>query len=63
MMTTVITVSAKEGRLCKKGILLVRMTWMIIVCVNKLSTNQPVWNKLALCAAAVGVDVSQQWNR
>ena len=32
---------------------------MMSVCVSRLSTNQPVWNRLALCAAACGVDVSQ----
>ena len=38
----VVAVSAQLARLCIKGILLVRMTWMISVCVINDSTNQPV---------------------
>ena len=42
MMDTVVAVSAQLARLCRKGILFVRMTWMMSVCVIKDSTNQPV---------------------
>ncbi len=48
-----------DGRLWRNGILFVRMTWMMSVCVRRLSTNQPVWKRLALCAAACGVETSQ----
>ena len=44
MMRTVVTISGQLARLCRKGIRLVRMTWMISVCVSSDSTNQPVWN-------------------
>jgi len=37
-----VAVSAQLARLCRKGILFVRMTWMMSVCVIKDSTNQPV---------------------
>jgi len=56
----VINVTGREARLCRNGILLVRITWMMSVCVKRLSTNQPVWNTLALWAAAAGVEVFQQ---
>ena len=39
---SVVSVSGQLGRLCRKGILLVRMTWMIRVCVSSDSTNHPV---------------------
>ena len=42
MMDNVVTVSGLLARLCKKGILFVRMTWMMSVCVISDSTNQPV---------------------
>ena len=44
MMTTVVTVNGQLARLWKNGIRLVRMMWMISVCVISDSTNQPVWN-------------------
>jgi hypothetical protein len=61
-MNTLISVTNQEARLCRKGSLLVRMMWMMSVCVSKLSTNQPVWKTFALCAAACGVDTSKQSN-
>ncbi len=42
MIVAVIISIGKEARLWKKGILEVRMTWTISVCVIRLSTNQPV---------------------
>ncbi len=42
MTDSVVTMSDQLARLCKNGILLVRMTWMINVCVINDSTNQPV---------------------
>jgi hypothetical protein len=42
MTDKVVTVSAQLARLCKKGILFVRMMWMMSVCVINDSTNQPV---------------------
>jgi hypothetical protein len=39
MMTSVVSVSAQLARLCSKGLLLVRMTWMMSVCVISDSTN------------------------
>jgi len=60
MMEADIAINGQDARLCRKGIRLVRMMWMMSVCVSRLSTNHPVWNRLALCAAAWGVDVSQQ---
>jgi hypothetical protein len=42
MMDNVVTVSGQLARLCRKGILLVRMTWMMSVCVINDSANQPV---------------------
>ena len=42
MMDSVVTVSGQLARLCMKGILFVRMTWMMSVCVISDSTNQPV---------------------
>ena len=54
MMATLVTISGQDGQLWRNGILFVRMTWMISVCVSRLSTNQPVWNRLWLCAAASG---------
>ncbi len=41
-------IKALIARLWMNGILLVRMTWIINVCVNKLSTDQPVRNKAGL---------------
>jgi hypothetical protein len=43
MMTAVVTISGQLAQLCRKGIRLVRMTWIIRVCVQSDSTNQPVW--------------------
>ena len=37
-----VTISGQLARLCRKGILFVRMTWMMSVCVINDSTNQPV---------------------
>ena len=48
MMTAVVSVSGQLARLCRNGILFVRMTWMISVCVSSDSTNQPVWNSVRL---------------
>ncbi len=47
MITAVIAISGPEARLWRNGSLRVRMTWMIKVCVSRLSTNQPVWNSAA----------------
>ena len=41
-MASVVRVRDKLARLCRKGILFVRMMWMMIVCVISDSTNQPV---------------------
>ena len=41
-MDNVVTVSGQLARLCMNGILFVRMTWMMSVCVISDSTNQPV---------------------
>src|ERR1700719_418653 len=49
MIAVVVTTSGKLARLWRNGILLVRITWMISVCVMIDSTNQPVWNSDA-CA-------------
>ena len=35
------------ARLWRNGILFVRMTWMMSVCVRSDSTNQPVWKSAA----------------
>ena len=59
-MTAVVTVSGQLAQLCRKGILLVRMTWMMSVCVRSDSTNQPVWKSDALCFNASGVLQFQQ---
>jgi hypothetical protein len=32
---------------------------MTSVCVNRFSTNQPVWNRLWLCADVRGVETSE----
>jgi len=42
MIDSVVPVSAQLARLCRNGILFVRITWMMSVCVIKDSTNQPV---------------------
>jgi hypothetical protein len=42
MTANVVNVSARLAWLWIKGILLVRMTWMMSVCVINDSTNQPV---------------------
>src|SRR5579863_10269815 len=54
MMDNVVAVSGQLARLCRNGILFVRITWMINVCVISDSTNQPVWNTFARAG-------SQQW--
>ena len=48
MMIAVVTISGQLAQLCRNGIRLVRMMWMISVCVSSDSTNQPVWNSDAL---------------
>ena len=55
MMTAVVTVNGQLAQLCRKGIRLVRMTWMMSVCVSSDSTNQPVWNSDALCSLIASV--------
>lgn len=47
-MASEVPISGQLARLCRNGILLVRITWMISVCVNSDSTNHPVWNSAAL---------------
>jgi hypothetical protein len=42
MTARVVPVRKLDARLCRNGILLVRMTWMMSVWVSRLSTNQPV---------------------
>ena len=42
MITARSTISGQLARLCRNGILLVRMMWMISVWVSSDSTNQPV---------------------
>jgi hypothetical protein len=42
MMTKVVRFNVQLARLCRKGILFVRITWMMSVCVSSDSTNQPV---------------------
>ena len=44
MMIAVVTISGQLARLWRKGMRLVRMMWMMSVCVSSDSTNQPVWN-------------------
>ena len=48
MTTTVVTMSGQLARLCRNGMWLVRMMWMISVCVSSDSTNQPVWNSCSV---------------
>ena len=43
MTSAVVTVNGQLARLWMNGIRLVRMTWMMSVCVSSDSTNQPVW--------------------
>jgi len=43
----VVAASGQLGRLCRNGILFVRMMWMMSVCVISDSTNHPVWNSAA----------------
>ena len=45
MMIAVVTISGQLARLWRKGMRLVRMMWMMSVCVSSDSTNQPVWNR------------------
>jgi hypothetical protein len=54
MMESVVTINGQLARLRRKGILLVRMTWMMSVWVIMDSTNHPVWKTDAR-------DGSQQW--
>ena len=42
MIAPEVMISCQLARLCRNGILLVRMTWMIRVWVSSDSTNQPV---------------------
>src|SRR5450759_2038738 len=44
-MITEVKMSGQLARLSIKGILLVRMIWIINVWVKSDSTNQPVWNR------------------
>jgi hypothetical protein len=44
----VVVISAVLARLSRKGILAVRMIWMMSVWVSRDSTNQPVWNSAGL---------------
>ena len=53
MIRTEVATSGQLALLWMNGILFVRMTWMIRVCVINDSTNQPVWNNFSL---------PQQWN-
>ena len=41
MITKLITSTGQDDRLCSRAILLVRITRIISVCVNRLSRNQP----------------------
>ncbi len=43
-MVSVVAISGVLAWLWRKGILAVRMMWMISVWVSSDSTNQPVWN-------------------
>ena len=47
MMRMVVIVSCQLARDWMNGIWLVRMTWMMSVCVISDSTNQPVLNSAA----------------
>ena len=47
MIATVAATSGQLARLWKNGILLVRMMWMMSVCVMIDSTNHPVWKSAA----------------
>ena len=58
MITTVVTISGQLARLWRNGIRLVRMMWMISVCVSSDSTNQPVWNSDARAAVPAAEDVT-----
>ncbi len=42
MISTVVTINGQLAWLWIKGMRLVRIMWMISVCVNSDSTNQPV---------------------
>lgn len=46
-MTILVNISGVLARLSTNGILEVRIMWIISVCDNNDSTNQPVWNKEA----------------
>src|ERR1035437_7720887 len=52
MMAAVVSTSGRLARLWRNGILLVRMTWMMSVCVMIDSTNHPVWKSDA-CAGVL----------
>ena len=54
MMTAVVAINGQLARLWRNGIRLVRMMWIMSVCVSRDSTNQPVWKSDALAG-------SQQW--
>ena len=43
-------IKGQLARLWKNGIFLVRMMWMMSVCVRMDSTNQPVWNNGAVAS-------------
>src|ERR1035437_224270 len=55
-----VMISGQLARLSKKGILLVRMTWMIRVWVKSDSTNQPVWNSAGLCQLLNTYNISRK---
>ena len=42
MMIAVVTVNGQLAQLCRNGMRLVRMMWMMSVWVSSDSTNQPV---------------------
>ena len=48
-----VAISGQMARLWMKGILLVRMTWMISVWVKSDSTNRSLWKSAGLDAEGV----------
>src|SRR5450759_5030293 len=58
-MITDVRMRGQLARLSMKGILLVRITWMISVWVKSDSTNQPVWNRAGLFAVLNTVSMIQ----
>ena len=51
MTIMVMVITGQLARLWMKGMRLVRMMWMISVCVSSDSTNQPVWNRRLHCSS------------